>query len=100
MKVRLRIQGGVAYFPGLAAPAEVAADALPPDQRAELAAALAEANFFDRAPPPPAAPGARDVRSYEITVDDQGRTRTMQVSDPVPSDLQRLVRVLREFTHR
>jgi hypothetical protein len=100
MKVRLRIHGGVAYFPGLAAPAEVPVDTLAPDQRAELTAALAEANFFDRAAPPPAAPKARDVRTYEITVDDQGRCRTMEVSDPVPADLRRLVQALRELTHR
>ena len=71
MKVRFHVQGGIAHFPGLARPAEVAAEALRPEQQSELAAALAEANFFDREPPPPAAPAARDARSYDITVDDQ-----------------------------
>jgi len=100
MKVRFRVQGGIAYFPGLAAPADVAVDTLPPDQRAQLEAALAEADFFNRANPPPAAPNARDVRTYEITVDDEGRSRTMRVSDPVPPDLRHLVQVLRDLTHR
>jgi hypothetical protein len=100
MKVRFRVEGGIAYFPGLAAPADVAVDALLPEQRAKLDAALAEADFFHRAAPPPPARGARDMRTYEITVDDEGRSRTMRVSDPVPSDLRQLVQVLRDVTHR
>jgi hypothetical protein len=100
MKVRFRVQGGIGFFPGLAGPAEIAVDTLPPEQRAGLEAALAEADFFDRANPPPVAPAARDARTYEITVDDGARSRTMRVSDPVPSDLRRLLQVLRDLTHR
>jgi len=100
MKVRFRVEGGFGYFPGLAAPVEVAVDTLAPDQRAELQAAVAGADFFNRADPPAAASAAHHARTYEITVDDDGRSRTMRVSDPVPSDLRRLVQVLRDVTHR
>jgi hypothetical protein len=96
MRVQFQASGGVGFFPGLAAPRTIDVDALGPDELRSLRQLLHEARFFEL-PARQAVPrGAADYRTYQITVEDEGRRHTVTVSDPViePS-LQKLVNRLR-----
>jgi emfourin len=82
MRVRIRRDGGLAHFPGLAEPVTLDIDALPPERRAEFEQALRGARA---ASSPPAAASARDMVHYVIEVDDGATHQTFRVSDP-PAD--------------
>lgn len=77
------MSGGIAYFPRRAAPVDIDTDALPPEQREELATLTAAAQFFDR--PAGAEPHAPipDAFTYRLTIDDQGRRHTVVARDPI-----------------
>jgi hypothetical protein len=101
MKVSLAIEGGVAHFPGLARPRTVDLDALPTDERAELARLVAAADpdaAWEDAPPTAARGG--DRRVYVISVeDDFGAVTQRRVPEPVQDPaLRELIDYLR--SHR
>jgi hypothetical protein len=89
---------GVAFFPGLARPVVIEVARLPPEEAQALADCLAAARFFDRpeaeaAPPRP--PGAADCRCWAVTVEDEGRSRTLEVPEPITDPaLARLIELL------
>ncbi|MEK0084248.1 protealysin inhibitor emfourin [Benzoatithermus flavus] len=88
---------GIGFFPGLARPVVIEADRLPPDQASELCELIAATRFFERPERAPAAAarGAADCRQYAVTVEEDGRCRTLHVAEPiVDPDLLRLVRLL------
>jgi hypothetical protein len=97
MRVEFKMSGGVAHFPGLSKPAVLESDKLTPAQAAELQERVAAADFF--ALPPTvgqAAPGAADLRTYTISVDDAGRRHTVQAVEPLSTPgLAELVAFLR-----
>jgi hypothetical protein len=99
MRVSFKVSGGIAAFPGLAAPRTIDVDALHPDERASLERLIQDARFFDlpsRLPPPR---GAADYQSYEITIEDGPRTHSVVVSDPVSHQgVPALVARLRQLT--
>lgn len=99
MRVRFRTTGGVAAFPGLAAPRTLDVSALEPGVRRALERQIEDAHFFDlpaRLPPPH---GSADHHSYEISVDDGSRQHTVFASDPVTDPaLGALIARLRELT--
>lgn len=87
MRIRLQSDGGFGYFPGLNEPVVVDTADLSPGEAAGLERLLDAADFFGRpeevAAPPPG-PGAADQRHYTITVeDDDGRSRTVALTEPV-----------------
>ena len=99
MWVRFRTTGGVAAFPGLAAPRTIDVDALAPDVRASLERMLEQAHFFELPARLPVTRGAADYQSYEITVEDRGRRHTVVAADPVQDPaLQALITRLRELS--
>jgi hypothetical protein len=99
MRVRFRTTGGMAAFPGLAAPRTIDVDALDPAVRTALQRMLEAAHFFDLPARLPVAPGSADYQSYEITVEDAGRVHTVVASDPVRDPaLQALIVRLRELS--
>lgn len=85
MRIRLQSDGGFGYFPGLNEPVIIDTAQLPPKEAAGLENLIGAADFFDRPEQVGApAPGAADQRHYTITVeDDDGRSHTVEVTDPV-----------------
>lgn len=87
---------GIFYAPGLAAPVVIDSDALPTAVAAKLKRLADEAKLFE---PPATAPKAapeklRDVQETVITVEAEGKERTLRVSDPIGSITNK---PLREF---
>ncbi len=84
MRIQLNIDGGLAYFPGLSKPIVVDSERLPAQEADKLRQLLNAARFFDLPPALKApAPGAADYRKYTITVDDDSKHHTVQVTDPI-----------------
>ncbi|MBE3559792.1 MAG: hypothetical protein IMW89_11290 [Ktedonobacteraceae bacterium] len=84
MRVQLKIEGGIAFFPGLRKPVVIDTDHLPASEAAELKRLVQATRFFDLpetvSPPPP---GAADYQQYVITVEDEGRQHSVRLTDPV-----------------
>jgi hypothetical protein len=98
VRVTFKSSGGVAYFPGLSAPKTIDVSSLPSDRQQEIRNLLAESRFFDLPARTPPRKGAADYQTYTITVADDTRQHTIEVSDPVPSPLGRLVDLLRDLS--
>ena len=79
MKIEFRVDGGFAAFPGLARPVTIDVDTLPDDDAKRVRDAVDACRFFDRAES--SSHAAPDMRRYEITVDDDGRHRTLSVPE-------------------
>jgi hypothetical protein len=92
--------GGFAHFPGLSRPVRIDTAELAPEQADHLKGLVERARFFEQpaevgAPPP----GAADLRSYTITVEDGDRRHTVKTSDALADPaLRDLVEHLR--THQ
>ena len=96
MRIRIQTTGGIAFFPGLAAPRTIDVDALDGKTRETLTKLISDVDFFTLRPQPPPRPGAADHCTYQITVEDGARHHTVMVCDPVTSPpLQQLIDVLR-----
>ncbi len=88
MRITFRQEGGIAAFPGLAQPVTIDAAALPPAEAEEFEALL-------RRKPESSKAAGGDRRTYFIEVDEgAGSSRSLLVTDPVPAELQSLVRWL------
>jgi emfourin len=90
--------GGFAHFPGLSRPVRIDTQELAAEQADQLKGLVERARFFEQpaelgSPPP----GAADLRSYTITVQDGDRTHTVKTSDaledPALRDLVEYLRV-------
>jgi hypothetical protein len=80
--INFESEGGFAHFPGLSRPVRIDTAELAPEQAERLTGLVERARFFEQphevgAPPP----GAADLRSYTITVQDGDRTHTVRTSD-------------------
>ena len=82
MVINFESGGGFAHFPGLSRPVRIDTAELAPEQADQIKGLVERARFFEQPPevgaPPP---GAADLRSYTITVQDGGRTHTVRTSD-------------------
>ena len=84
MHMQVRIEGGIAYFPGLAKPIDLDTNTLPAQDAEEMRRLVTAAHFFEL----PASVGqlpvrGADARRYSITVDDGSAHHTVEVTDPV-----------------
>lgn len=96
MRVRLQTTGGIAFFPGLAAPRTIDVNALDAKTRDTLTRLIQDADFFNLPAQAPARPGAADQCTYQISVEEGSRRHTVTICDPVTSvSLQRLIDLLR-----
>jgi hypothetical protein len=96
MRVRLQTSGGIAFFPGLAAPRTIEVDTLDEKTRETLTKLIRDVDFFNLRPEAATRPGAADHCTYQITVEDGSRHHTVSVCDPVTSaPLQQLIDILR-----
>src|SRR5262245_47588354 len=96
MHVQFKTAGGLAHFPGLSAPLTLDSSTLSEADCRTLENLVEAAHFFDL----PAQvglrpPGAADMRQYTITITDQGRSHTVQISESMaPPALQQLLEFL------
>lgn len=96
MRISFSRSGGLAAFPGLAAPVTLDTSSLAPAEASLLEQLVRDVRFADLPPRVGSAPaGAADYRTYVITVDDGGRSHTIHVTEPIADPtLQSLVRRL------
>ena len=98
MRIEFKMEGGIAYFPGLSKPVSIDTEQLPEDARTELENLVKEAQFFEL--PGSRAPRGKkgaDYYRYRITIEAGGQRHTLNLADPVESpDLQKLVSILRK----
>ncbi|TCP34748.1 protealysin inhibitor emfourin [Sphingomonas sp. BK235] len=96
-EARMRVEGGFAHLPGRASDRCVPLERLPGAERAELARLADAAAFFD-CTPEPAAPRP-DARTYTIGLTIDGRSRELQVAEPIRDPaLAALVSTVRRIT--
>ena len=95
---------GIFYAPGLARPVVIETDKLPAAVAEKLERLADDAQLFEQAEAAPGvAPGKlRDAQETLITVEVEGKQRTIRVSDPVGSiankSLRKFVELVREQT--
>ncbi len=97
MRIHFRMEGGVAYFPGLSKPVTIESDQLPKEEAAELKRLVDAARFFDL-PTMASAPrrGAADYYQYTVTIEEGRRSHSVRLADPLGNpDLQALLDFLR-----
>jgi hypothetical protein len=84
LRVRYKLEGGVAHFPKLAKPVTFDCEELPEEEAGELTRLVNEAQFFEQ-PDSIGKPskGAADYRRYTITVEEADRVHTINMVDPV-----------------
>ena len=96
MKIDFRVDGGLAAFPGLAAPTTIHCDALPAPEQERLHDLVQRAGFF-ALPSHDAGAAMPDARAYTIAVDDGARCKTVTVREPIANPaLRDLVDALRD----
>ncbi|MFB1485346.1 protealysin inhibitor emfourin [Corallococcus sp. RDP092CA] len=85
MRIELKQEGGLAYFPGLARPRSVDLTALPPATAEALQREVREARFFEQPATVGGGPTAgADRTSYTVTIeDDDGRRHSVRLVEPV-----------------
>ncbi len=97
MRIHFKMEGGIAYFPGLSKPITIDSDQLPKQESDELKRLVNATHFFAL----PAvmgspSPGAADYRQYTITIQDEGKQHTVHVTDLIEDpNLQALLAYLR-----
>jgi hypothetical protein len=93
---------GIFYAPGLARPVVFDSDDLPAPVAEKLKRLADDAQLFEQAEvaPSPAPDKLRDVQEIVITVEADGKTRTIHVSDPTGfianKSLQKFVALVKE----
>ncbi|HEY1327449.1 MAG TPA: protealysin inhibitor emfourin [Casimicrobiaceae bacterium] len=96
MRIELRVDGGLASFPGLRRPVTIDCDRLPPARAARLRGLVERARFFSTQAPASSA-AARDARTYTIEVDDGTQCRTLTLPEPIDdAPLRELVAEIRD----
>ena len=97
MRVQLKIEGGVAYFPGLSRPRAIDSDQLTKEEGVELERLVNAARFFDL----PSRvgivrEGAADYRQYIVTIEEGRQSHTVRLTDPIEDvNLQDLLDFIR-----
>lgn len=97
MRIQFKMEGGIAYFPGLSKPITIDSDQLPKQESNELKRLVNATHFFAL----PAvmgspSPGAADYRQYTITIQDEGKQHTVHLTDLIEDpNLQALLAYLR-----
>lgn len=99
MRIQFKVEGGVAYFPGLAKPRTIDSDDLPPAEAKRLQRLVDAVDFSQQPLAARTLPKGADMQQYTITVEEGRRRRTIHLSDPIrDADQAALVDYLREQT--
>jgi hypothetical protein len=98
VKVQFQMEGGLAYFPGLAKPVTIDTGELPADQAQALEGQINAADFFNKSSTTDRKAGmGADMQQYTIKVTDGARQNTLKLQDPVEDpQLQTLLNNLRK----
>ncbi|EFH83272.1 conserved hypothetical protein [Ktedonobacter racemifer DSM 44963] len=83
MKVTLRTEGGLAYFPGMTKSHVLDSTSLSPQEVKELQRLLDKVRVFDHSRPSKHTCRGADQMHYMLTVDDGANHYSLQVCDPV-----------------
>jgi hypothetical protein len=97
VQIQFKMEGGLAYFPGLSKPITIDSDELPKQESDELKRLVNATHFFDL-PTVIGSPagGAADYRQYTITIKDNGKQHTVRLTDPIEDpNLQALLTYLK-----
>jgi hypothetical protein len=97
MRIQFKSEGGFAYFPGLAKPVTIDSDELPEEEIGELQQLLSTTRFFELPQNVgKLTPQAADCKRYKVTVENQDRSHTVQMTDMIDDpDLQKLLAFLK-----
>lgn len=100
MKINFEMSGGFAHFPVLSEPFIIDTIQLELQVANQLESLIIKSRFFDQPPQVDTlAKGAADFRTYTITVEDDTRIHTVQLTDPITdANLERLVSQLQIIT--
>jgi hypothetical protein len=94
MCIRFKVEGGIAYFPGLSRPMTLDVEELPPEEAHRVRKLVETARFFQQ--PSQAPRRGADLQKYVITVQEGDREHTVVLSDPISDpELCALVNYLR-----
>ena len=99
-EARLRIEGGLAHFPGRAREQVVAFEQLAEADRQEIARLAGEADFFNCKPAPASA--RPDARTYTLGLTIDGRSGEVRLAEPIddPALATLVAKVRRLIKHR
>jgi hypothetical protein len=87
---------GLFYAPGLAEPVVLDLATLPPADAARIEALVRDAHVLDRPAAPEGLP-TPDARCFTLTVEQDGRSRTLELPEPIADpELKDLVRCLQD----
>ncbi len=97
MRLQFKMEGGIAYFPGLSKPITIDSDTLPKQESDELKRLVIATRFFDLPTTISSlSPGAADYRQYTIIIEDDGKQHTVHLTDLIEDpNLQALLAYLR-----
>ncbi|MGK9167193.1 hypothetical protein KXR53_12895 [Inquilinus limosus] len=88
---------GIFYAPGLAQPVVLELAALPSEEAARIEALVRDAHVLDRPAPEEASRPMPDARRFTVTVDEDGRSRTLELAEPIADPtLKALIRCLQD----
>lgn len=100
MRLTFKTDGGAAHFPGLARPIQIQTEELPGAEAVEIEQKVHAAGLFERPERDPS-PTVPDGRSYLIAVEDDGRSCSVSVHDPVADpDVASLIKTLTRYQRR
>jgi hypothetical protein len=96
-EARVRIEGGLAHFPGLAKEQTISFGDLATPERQELTSLADQADFFDCEPSNEI--GRPDARTYTVGLTIDGRSREMRLAEPIRDPaMAKLVSVVRRLS--
>ena len=96
-EARVRIEGGLAHFPGLAKEQTVSFDDLATAERQEIASLADQADFFGCTPAKETA--GPDGRTYTVGLTIAGRSRELRIAEPIRDPaLAKLVSAVRRLS--
>ena len=102
MRIQLKTEGGIAYFPGLAQPVTFESDQLTPGDAAELKRLVDAVRFFDLPKQVGAPPrGAADYQTYTVIIEEGGRSHTVHMTDFIKeTEIKHLLNFLKEKSRK
>lgn len=83
MHVRLMISGGLIYSGGFAHPLVLDTERLSDSEAEQLRRLIDDAHFWKLPAKDPSAPPRPDTRSYDLTIEEHGRSQSVRLIDPV-----------------
>jgi hypothetical protein len=98
MKIQFKRTGG---FAGMRKKYSLDTDTLPPGDKDRLLNQVRKADFFDLPGKFPVPERGADYFIYTIVIEDEGRTHSVEVSEPMlPDSLRPLVQSLADFLRK